>query len=186
MYSDFALVNILILQKPWKKESDRYNKPPMKSTASMYKLIVINNVGSCGLPCVKGRKIPKMRFSAIYSLLVSHNRSKDSLYESISRTWKKQRYVRWPLCHHTRDSRQNDSRMKANVSIFRAPLSTRHSRQLNSHRKGTTISLIRPGRNAGVHDRFAREKLLEPLAASSKWQIHVPKIGADGATCHNQ
>ncbi len=37
------------------------------------------------------------------------------------------------------------------------------------------------GQDAEVHDRFARQKLLESLAASSEQQSHAPKFGADGA-----
>jgi hypothetical protein len=43
-------------------------------------------------------------------------------------------------------------------------------------RKDTTISLIRPGQDAEVQNRFAREKLLEPLAANSEGQITCAKI----------
>ncbi len=94
--------------------------------------------------------------------------------------------VKWHLRHNTRDWRQTDSRMKARCVYSRAPFSTRHSRQLNSNRKDPTISLIWPGQDAEVHNRFARQKLLEPLAASLEWQSHVPKFGADGAASSNE
>ncbi len=40
-------------------------------------------------------------------------------------------------------------------------------RQLNANRKGTTISLVRPGQSVQVFNCFAHQKSLEPLAASS-------------------
>jgi hypothetical protein len=53
-------------------------------------------------------------------------------------------------------------------------------------KRHNTISLIRPGGDAEVHNCFARETSLEPLAASSEWQSHVPKFGADGAASLNK
>ncbi len=74
---------------------------------------------------------------------------------------------------------------KQNV-YFRAPYSTRHSRQLNLNREDTIISLIRPGQSAQVLNRFARQKSMEPLAASSEWESHVPKFGSGGAASFHE
>ncbi len=95
----------------------------------------------------------------------------NSFYESIHKLSKILLInVKWHLRHNTRVCRQNDSQIKAECVYFRAPHSTRHLRQLNSNRKDTTVSLIWPGRDAEVHNRFACKKLLEPLGASSEWQ----------------
>ncbi len=95
---------------------------------------------------------------------------------------------KWHLCHNTNNwiLRQNNVQMNAKCVYFRAPYSTRHSRRLNSNRKDKFISLIRPGQSAQVLIRFARQKSLGSLAASPKWQSHVPKIGAGGAASFHE
>jgi hypothetical protein len=131
----------------------------------------------------RGEISPREDFSAVYSLLISHNLNEEKIPMNLltNSTRFLLANVKCRLRHNTKDWRQNDSRMKARRVYFRAPYSTRHSGQLNSNRKDTTVSLIRPGQDTEVHNRFAREKSLEPLAASSEWQSHVPKFGTDGA-----
>ncbi len=72
------------------------------------------------------------------------------------------------------------------MCLFQSFLLNKALETTDSNREDTTISLIRAGRDAQVLNSFARQKSLEPLAASSEWQSHVPKFGADGPAWSNK
>jgi hypothetical protein len=120
---------------------------------------------------VKGRNIPKRRFSAIYSLLISYNHDDEKIPVmklSTNSTKSLNKCEVTFMSQHKRLKAKQSKNEGKNVSI--SELLTQQGtnlRQLNANRKGTTISLVRPGQSVQVFNCFAHQKSLEPLAASS-------------------
>ncbi len=150
---------------------------------------MVNGTWWCRTTNVEGRIIPKKKKKhfqlSLFSLLISQKHDeKDSFYESVDKLKTLLTNVKWHLRHssdNTNDWRQNNSEMKVKC-LFQSSFLNKALKTTELEQKRQSSASFRQGK-AHMFSiiSFARQKSLEPLAASPEWQSHVPKICADGA-----